>query len=127
MGDRRVHGQHVGRRKRRGICCFRTRRGVQFGDFHFGPPIMSVPRPQNPLLLAWPVNNYWNTNFAQVQPGRLHLRYGFLSLPAAERDQFARHAVAFRQPPLVWPITTGGRDAGNGVLPGSKGAPRASI
>jgi hypothetical protein len=92
--------------------------GVQFGDFHFGPPLDSVPRPKNPLMLAWPVNNYWDTNFAQVQPGRIHLRYGFMAVPATERNELRRHAAAFRQPPLVWPISGGGRDAGSGRLPG---------
>jgi hypothetical protein len=92
--------------------------GVQFGDFHFGPPLTSVPRPKDPLLLAWPVNNYWSTNFPQVQSGRMNFRYGFMSLPADERDELTRHAASFRQPPLVWPITTGGRDAGSGPLPG---------
>jgi hypothetical protein len=89
---------------------------VQFGDFHFGPPLDTIPRPADPLLLAWPVNNYWFTNFPQVQAGRIHLRYGFLSLPAEHRDDAQRHASAMRQPPLVWPITSGGRDADSGTL-----------
>ena len=92
--------------------------GVQFGDFHFGPPLGSVPRLKNPLLLAWPVNNYWDTNFAQTQPGRIYLRYGFMSLPAHKRDEFKAHATIFRRPPLLWPITTGGRGSGGGSLPG---------
>lgn len=92
---------------------------VQFGDFHFGPPIESVPRPQDPLLLAWPVNNYWDTNFARTQPGRMRLRYGFMSTQTSARDELPHHAATFRQPPLVWPITTAGRGAGGGLLPGA--------
>jgi alpha-mannosidase len=90
---------------------------AQFGDFHFGPPLDSVPRPADPLLLAWPVNNYWFTNYPRVQLGRIHLRYGFLSLPADERDDVRRHASAMRQVPLMWPITSGGRGADSGTLP----------
>ncbi|WP_426517532.1 hypothetical protein ACPPVQ_00540 [Diaminobutyricibacter sp. McL0618] len=89
---------------------------VQFGDFHFGPPIDSVPRDENPLLLAWPVNNYWDTNFPLVQSGRITLRYGLLSVPTAHVESVHDHALAFRQPPLVWPITSGGRAAGSGSL-----------
>lgn len=90
---------------------------VQFGDFHFGPPLDSIPRPADPLLLAWPVNNYWGTNYPRVQLGRINLRYGFLSSPAAHRDDVHRHANTLRLSPLAWPITTGGRDAASGTIP----------
>jgi hypothetical protein len=89
---------------------------VQFGDFHFGPPLDAVPRPENPLLLAWPVNNYWDTNFPITQTGRFTLRYGLLSVTKMDVDAVRAHAQRFRQPPLIWPITTGGRPAGEGTL-----------
>jgi alpha-mannosidase len=89
---------------------------VQFGDFHFGRPLDAIPRPENPLLLAWPVNNYWDTNFPVTQTGRFTLRYGLLSLRTMDAGLAREHAERFRQPSLIWPITGGGRGAGEGRL-----------
>lgn len=89
---------------------------VQFGDFHFGPPLDTVPRPENPLLLAWPVNNYWDTNFPITQTGRFTLRYGLLSAKTMDANVIREHAERFRQPSLIWPITSGGRASGEGSL-----------
>jgi alpha-mannosidase len=89
---------------------------VQFGDYHFGPPLDTVPRPENPLLLAWPVNNYWDTNFPLTQTGRFTLRYGLLSAKNMDAEVLRQHAERFRQPSLIWPITSGGRPGGEGKL-----------
>jgi len=82
---------------------------VQFGDFHFGPPLDALPRPRNPLMLAWPANNYWDTNTPRVQSGRIHIRYGFATFGQAGLPSLRKMAEMFRQPPLCWPVTTGGR------------------
>ena len=79
---------------------------VQFGTFHFGPPLDSVPRPANPLLLAWPVNNYWETNFPRAQRGRIRVRYGFTSLASLSADVLVERAERLRQPALIWPVAT---------------------
>jgi alpha-mannosidase len=90
---------------------------VQFGDFHFGRPLDALPRPENPLLLAWPVNNYWDTNFPRVQHGRIRLCYGLLTFDgSADPAKLSAAARRFRQPSLIWPVTTGGNPAGQGSL-----------
>ncbi len=89
---------------------------VQFGDFNFRSPLDEIPRDENPLLLAWPANNYWDTNFPRRQTGPITLRYGFVSLPERDQKTITRLADGFRAAPLQWPITAGGRDAGVGTL-----------
>ena len=87
---------------------------VQFGDFHFGRPLDLLPRPRDPMLLAWPANNYWDTNTPRVQSGRIHLRYGFFTFGQADLATVRKRAEIFRQPQLVWPVTTGGRGRDEG-------------
>ncbi len=90
---------------------------VQFGDFHFARPLDTLARPQNPLLLAWPTNNYWDTNFPRVQNGRIRLCYWLLTFGGpADSAHLSAAAQRFRQPSLIWPVTTGGKSAGHGTL-----------
>lgn len=48
---------------------------VMAGGFHFGREKKEIERTANPLLLAWPLNNYWDTNFAPSQEGKLSFHY----------------------------------------------------
>jgi alpha-mannosidase len=89
---------------------------VQFGGFHFGPPPEAIDRVPDPLLLSWVANNYWDTNFPQVQNGRVSLRYGLLTLAAPDPEEIARHAAMLRNPVLTWPVTTGGHPPSAGML-----------
>jgi alpha-mannosidase len=91
---------------------------VQFGDFHFGPPLDRLPRPANPLLLAWAYNNYWDTNFPRVDSSRIRLRYGLLPLdPHPDLAGIRANAHWFASPPLIWPVTGAGRTRRIAELP----------
>jgi alpha-mannosidase len=91
---------------------------VQFGDFHFGPPLDRLPRPANPLLLAWAYNNYWDTNYPRIHSNRIRLRYGLLAV-GPDVNLAAVHAPArsFASPPLICPVTGAGRSHRIGELP----------
>jgi len=89
---------------------------VQFGGFHFGPPPPAVDRDADPLLLSWVANNYWDTNFPQVQNGPVRLRYGLLTLPEPDPHEIVAQAAKLRSPVLTWPVTTSGRPPSAGKL-----------
>jgi alpha-mannosidase len=64
---------------------------VMPGGFGFGLNRGAIPRPADPLLLAWPLNTYWQTNFRAAQPGPLNLRWRLLTHGAfATADAAAR-------------------------------------
>jgi alpha-mannosidase len=87
---------------------------VQFGTFHFGPPRDEIPRHAEPLLLAWPMNNYWDTNFPRRELRTIRLRYGFVAVDELDEKTIAAHAARFGTPPFVWPVTGASVEAASG-------------
>lgn len=76
---------------------------VQPGGFFFGRLLNEVPRGSRPLLLAWPLNNYWNTNFPLSQPGVIRLRYFFLTSGSFDAARSMARAQELIHAPLVHP------------------------
>ncbi|HVU31861.1 MAG TPA: hypothetical protein VHE61_00405 [Opitutaceae bacterium] len=63
---------------------------VQIGGFRFGRGNLSSDRSQPPLLLGWPMNNYWSTNFRASQPGYAQFRYVLTSHATYDPAESAR-------------------------------------
>jgi alpha-mannosidase len=66
----------------------------QVGGFHYGRVVRSAAGLNQALLLAWPMNNYWHTNFRASQPGFIRLRYELAWLPQFDAAACARFGSA---------------------------------
>lgn len=77
---------------------------VQFGDFHFGKRLASVPRVPQPVFLAWLTNNYWNTNFRASQPGPQKFRFELSSDPQFDPFDAALFGAAARSTIEIHPV-----------------------
>ncbi|MBD3290532.1 hypothetical protein GF337_17135, partial [candidate division KSB1 bacterium] len=76
---------------------------VQVGDFNFGSRSSSIQRKANPMLLAWSLNNYWDTNFRITQPGSIELRYYFRSFQKFDLFEVFQEASALCNPLEIHP------------------------
>jgi len=77
---------------------------VQVGGFHFGQTLSKVPRHANCLLLGWPLNNYWDTNFPASQPGFKRFRYELTSAPGFDAAAAMRFGQAAATPVEYHPV-----------------------
>lgn len=79
---------------------------VLFGGFNFGRNHSSIERKKHPLLLAWPLNNYWETNFRSSQPGLIQIRYAFNSQGAYDPAKISSEAQQVLNSPIVHPVVS---------------------
>jgi hypothetical protein len=90
----------------------------QIGGFSYGRGRQTAAGINQAWLLAWPMNNYWNTNFRASQPGFVRFRYelawfGFGSPAAA-----ARFAAAVARPVVFHPVAASAGSQLTPLLPG---------
>lgn len=84
------------------ICCDAPL--IQVGDFNFGKELKSIEKQANPLLLAWPMNNYWETNFRARQPGYNSFTYNLSTFKSFDPADVMETAVQAVSPILTTPI-----------------------
>ncbi len=77
---------------------------VQIGGFNFARKHDAIPREEHPLLLAWPLNNYWETNFRASQPGSISIRYSFVTHGAFDPVCAVLEGQETCNPPVTHPV-----------------------
>ncbi len=76
----------------------------QVGGFQFGRGLRSAEGLDQAFLLAWPLNNYWNTNFAAAQPGYVRFRYELAWFDRFDAAACARFGAGALRPPVYHPL-----------------------
>lgn len=74
---------------------------VQVGDFHFGKENRHIERRANPILAAWPMNNYWETNFAPYQRDMVEFHYQLKTGSKPDREQLSKDFIKAENRGLV--------------------------
>jgi alpha-mannosidase len=78
----------------------------QVGGFNYGRGVQTAAGLNQALLLAWPMNNYWNTNFRAAQPGLVRLRWELACLTKFDAADCARFGASAAQPVVWHPVAT---------------------
>lgn len=66
---------------------------VQVGNFNFGRENRKIERRKDPFIVAWPLNNYWDTNFAASQRDTMEFRYRMNVFECLDYDLLYRDFV----------------------------------
>lgn len=74
---------------------------VQVGGFQFGRENRCIDREADPLLLAWPLNNYWSTNFRADQSGRMTFVYEIHIHQRFEAREMRADGIRAKQPVVI--------------------------
>lgn len=74
---------------------------VQPGGFGFGRENHRIDRKKNPLLLAWTLNNYWDTNFMADQSGRMEFSYHLVYTDHFDAKAFLEEGIRSKKPSMV--------------------------
>lgn len=74
---------------------------IQVGGFQFGKENKQIERNQNPLLLAWPMNNYWDTNFAASEDGKMSFYYELCAFAEFDEKETYRMGIEAAVPCAV--------------------------
>lgn len=90
----------------------------QIGGFHYGRDLRNGNGLNQALLFAWPMNNYWNTNFRASQPGLVRFRYELTHGPAFDPAASARFAAAVARPVMFHPAVSLAAAPPSGTLVG---------
>lgn len=77
---------------------------AQLGNFNWTNTANNIERQKDPLLLAWPLDSYWETNFPVTQPGKISLRFGFQTVDTFNAADAARQAAGFSQGLQLHPL-----------------------
>jgi alpha-mannosidase len=77
---------------------------VQVGNFHFGREQKAIARDPRPLLLAWPMNNYWDTNFRAQQPGFVSFTYSLSTFERFAPMEALAAGIRATSPAIMTPL-----------------------